>query len=237
MLRRLAPAALMFTALAPSMAHAQVNIDQDKSPAHIFASDCSVCHKSTRGLANGRGHSALTGFLEEHYTSSREEAAAMAAYVLAGGGGVGTAAPARNQNTTAARDRASADEPKTGQARRPAKPGEEPAAGGKPGRTVGERGKREQDQRSATAEPGHVGGERKPAVEHRDANTPLRQRDGQKPAETPAPASAPAAVAERKPVEPSKPASGPLGPAASAAAVQQEEANKPSPAPTDNIAD
>ncbi len=83
----LAPAIVLFAALAPPMAHAQVNIDQDKTPAHIFASDCAVCHKSIRGLANGRGSSALTGFLAEHYTSSREEAAALAAYVLAGGGG------------------------------------------------------------------------------------------------------------------------------------------------------
>lgn len=241
MLRRLAPAALLFLflafflAFAAPAAHAQVNIDQDKSPAHIFASDCTVCHKSTRGLANGRGNSALTGFLAEHYTSSHEEAAAMAAYVLASGGGVGTAAPARDQNATATRDRASTEEPKTRQARRPPKPDQGPAASGKPNRAAGERGKREE---SATAEPGRPAAEGKPAVERPEANTPPRQHDRQKPAETPAPASAPAAVtAERKPAEPLKPEIAPMGPAASAVAPPQGEPNKSSPAPTDNIPD
>src|SRR5487761_1401531 len=68
--------------LAPAPASAQVNIDQDKTPAHIYASDCSVCHKSIRGLANGQGRPGLTAFLAEHYTSSESEAAALAAYVL-----------------------------------------------------------------------------------------------------------------------------------------------------------
>ena len=110
--RHLAPAFILVAALAPLSARAQVNIDQDKSPAHIFASDCSVCHKSTRGLANGRGSSALTGFLEEHYTSSREEAASVAAYVLSAGGGVGTAAPVREEKPDSARGRAATAEVK-----------------------------------------------------------------------------------------------------------------------------
>ena len=97
MSRHLAPVIILAAILAPISAHAQVNIDQDKTPAHIFASDCSVCHKTTRGLANGRGNSALTGFLSEHYTSSREEAASVAAYVLSAGGGVGTATPVRGE--------------------------------------------------------------------------------------------------------------------------------------------
>src|SRR5579872_5684777 len=119
--RHLAPAIILAAILTPISAHAQVNIDQDKTPAHIFASDCSVCHKTTRGLANGRGNSALTGFLSEHYTSSREEAASVAAYVLSAGGGVGTATPVRGeQKPDSARGRPAAEakpeskpEPKT----------------------------------------------------------------------------------------------------------------------------
>jgi hypothetical protein len=89
-LRRAAPALALLAALAAPVAHAQVNIDQDKTPAHIYASDCAVCHKSIRGLANGRSRTALTEYLAEHYTSSDSEAAALAAYVISGGGGIGS---------------------------------------------------------------------------------------------------------------------------------------------------
>jgi hypothetical protein len=95
-LRRTAPALALLAGLAPPVAHAQVNIDQDKTPAHIYASDCAVCHKSIRGLANGRSRTALTSYLAEHYTSSDSEAAALAAYVLSGGGGVGRPASAHD---------------------------------------------------------------------------------------------------------------------------------------------
>jgi hypothetical protein len=95
-LRRTAPALALLAGLALPVAHAQVNIDQDKTPAHIYASDCAVCHKSIRGLANGRGRTALTSYLAEHYTSSDSEAAALAAYVLSGGGGVGRPASAHD---------------------------------------------------------------------------------------------------------------------------------------------
>ncbi|MGB6534373.1 MAG: hypothetical protein WBF58_00245, partial [Xanthobacteraceae bacterium] len=138
MFTRFVPAIVLLALVPPLPAHAQVNIDQDKTPAHIFASDCSVCHKSARGLANGRGSSTLTGFLTEHYTSSREEAAAMSAYVLASGGGVGTATPVRTQKPDGQRGRASAEDAKPHQGRTAAKPGEEPAASAKLRRPAGE---------------------------------------------------------------------------------------------------
>jgi hypothetical protein len=77
-------------AMIPMLARAQVNIDQGKSSADIFANDCAACHKSTRGLANGQNSLALSSFLREHYTASKEQANALAAYVLANGGGSGT---------------------------------------------------------------------------------------------------------------------------------------------------
>jgi hypothetical protein len=77
-------------AMIPMQARAQVNIDQGKSPADIFANDCAACHKSTRGLANGQNSLALSSFLREHYTASKDQANALAAYVLANGGGSGT---------------------------------------------------------------------------------------------------------------------------------------------------
>jgi len=240
--RHLAPAFIMFAALAPLSARAQVNIDQDKSPAHIFASDCSVCHKSTRGLANGRGSSALTGFLEEHYTSSREEAASVAAYVLSAGGGVGTAAPVREEKPDSARGRAATAEAKPEskpdakpepRTRRAAKPGEEPGAGGKPRRTVHERGK-PKDERSASVEPGGVAGEKKPPADHRVPAAATHAHDQPEEAAPPA-AAAPAAAVAAVPAAPATPQVTPIAPAPSAP-PQSRPAGAMSP-PADNIPD
>jgi hypothetical protein len=242
--RHLAPAFILAAALAPASAHAQVNIDQDKSPAHIFSSDCAVCHKTTRGLANGRGSSALTGFLAEHYTSSREEAASVAAYVLSAGGGVGTAAPVRDAKPDSARGRAAAagQEPKTEskpepKTRRAAKPEEQPGAGTKPRRTAREHAK-PREERSASVEPSSPAPEKKP-VERGGPAAAARAHNQPKPAEEaapPKPEAVPAAVtAAAKPVEPVKPEATPMSPAASAPARAQPAAA--SPAPTDNIPD
>ena len=92
MFRGVAPAIGLFIGLVPVMAQAQTNIDQGKSPAEVFANDCATCHKSARGLANGRGSSGLASFLVEHYTASKDQAASLAAYVMGAGGG--EAAPA-----------------------------------------------------------------------------------------------------------------------------------------------
>ena len=129
MFRGVAPAIGLFMALLPAMAQAQTNIDQGKSPAEIFANDCATCHKSARGLANGRGSSGLASFLVEHYTASKDQAAALAAYVMGAGGG--EAAPARGPKPGAPpdRNRASAEPA-------PSRPGEKPdqapSAAGRP---------------------------------------------------------------------------------------------------------
>jgi len=47
-------------ALVPAMAQAQTNIDQGKPASELFANYCAVCHKSTRGLANGRSSLTLS---------------------------------------------------------------------------------------------------------------------------------------------------------------------------------
>ena len=121
MFRGVAPAIALFIGLVPIMAQAQTNIDQGKSPAEIFANDCATCHKSARGLANGRGSSGLASFLAEHYTASKDQAAALAAYVMGAGGG--EAAPAARGPKPASapdRNRASA-EPGTQPTRAPRK--------------------------------------------------------------------------------------------------------------------
>jgi hypothetical protein len=64
----------------------QTNIDQGKPASELFANYCAVCHKSTRGLANGRSGLSLSLFLREHYATSSQQAAALAAYVINAGG-------------------------------------------------------------------------------------------------------------------------------------------------------
>src|SRR5262245_39663535 len=54
----------------------QTNIDQGKPASELFANYCAVCHKSTRGLANGRNSLSLSLFLREHYATSGQQAAA-----------------------------------------------------------------------------------------------------------------------------------------------------------------
>jgi hypothetical protein len=233
--RSFAPAIALFALMAPPLAHAQVNIDQDKTPAHIYASDCAVCHKTIRGLANGRGNAALTGFLNEHYTSNEQEAAALAAYVLAGGGGSGTPAPVRVDNSDADQ---SAAEPKPREARRPAKPGQGPAASAKPPRSA-ERSKPEKPERSASVELGRA--ERKPLAGRRDGGAPDRLHGRIKPAEAapikPQPAKPEPAqlAAAPKPAEVAKPDGNP--PPSRVVAPEQTRPAGAAPAPTDNIPD
>lgn len=133
MFRGIAPAIGLFVGLLPAMAQAQTNIDQGKSPAEVFANDCATCHKSARGLANGRGSSGLASFLVEHYTASKDQAASLAAYVMGAGGG--EAAPATHGPKPASppdRNRASA-EPEASPTRTPGKPDQMPPAAGRQG--------------------------------------------------------------------------------------------------------
>ena len=58
--------ASIFLGAAVAAAQAQVNIDQGKSAAQIFANDCAACHKATRGLANGKNSAALASFLRDN---------------------------------------------------------------------------------------------------------------------------------------------------------------------------
>jgi hypothetical protein len=57
-----------------------------KTPAQLFASDCSVCHKSPQGLSRSDARS-LANFLREHYTTKPETAGSLAAFVAAANAG------------------------------------------------------------------------------------------------------------------------------------------------------
>jgi hypothetical protein len=63
------------------VAQAQENLDQGKTAAQLYASDCAICHKRPDGLSKAGGFFGLQSFLREHYTASRESAAAIAAYL------------------------------------------------------------------------------------------------------------------------------------------------------------
>ena len=125
---RLAPMIGLLAGLAPAAAYAQTDIDQGKTPAQMFASDCAVCHKAPRGLAKGRNSLMLSSYLREHYTTGREQAAALAAYVL--GAGNGPAEPAtQGRAQKPAAERARTEEPKgPARARLPGKPEERGSA-------------------------------------------------------------------------------------------------------------
>src|ERR1700739_2486984 len=117
--------------LAPAMACAQVNIDQDKSPAQIYAGDCAACHKSIRGLANGRSAGSPSGFLSEHYTASSREAADAAAFARASASAGGSGAPVRGQPDGVG-SRATAEQPRNREAHRAERPEEKPVPNAKP---------------------------------------------------------------------------------------------------------
>jgi hypothetical protein len=82
-------------ALSAGPTRGQTNIDQGKPASELFANYCAVCHKSTRGLANGRNSVTLSMFLREHYAASSQQAAALAAYVISAGGNAAAPKPER----------------------------------------------------------------------------------------------------------------------------------------------
>jgi hypothetical protein len=98
---------------------AQESLDRGKSPAQLFASDCSGCHKSPQGLGKAGGLAGLDSFLRGHYTASRETAAGIANYLKAMD--TGRAAPGRaSKRTSKGDDKAKSDDKK----KSGAKPGE-----------------------------------------------------------------------------------------------------------------
>lgn len=64
-------------------AAAQDDLDRGKTGAQLYASNCSLCHKTPVGLARAGGLFGISNFLRDHYTASRETAAVIAAYLEA----------------------------------------------------------------------------------------------------------------------------------------------------------
>jgi hypothetical protein len=221
--RRSAYAIALLAGLAPTLGHAQTNIDQGKSPAEVFANDCATCHKAARGLAHGRGTSDLGSFLAEHYTASREQASALAAYVMgAGGGDALPATPGRGQKPVTGQARVEEPKPAT----QPRKPEDGTPATARLQSPAGEETKKPGDVPGIVQEPGAAG--RKPALSRRETPPPAAGKGHPKEPET-APPQEPAAAAEASPAaQEANPASAP-----GAIAGSDESA----PIPRDNIPD
>jgi cytochrome c553 len=64
-----------------SSAGAQGDLDQSKTAAQLYASNCATCHKSLASVRNTKSFFELKTFLSQHYTSNRETAANLAAYL------------------------------------------------------------------------------------------------------------------------------------------------------------
>ena len=128
--------AVAVTSAEPALS--QTNIDQGKPASELFANYCAVCHKSTRGLANGRSSLTLSMFLREHYAASSQQAAALAAYVISAGGNAPAPKPERAKSEEAKGQEAKGQEAKGHETKPRAASAksepEKPVPGGQPGR-------------------------------------------------------------------------------------------------------
>jgi hypothetical protein len=89
-------AAVPALALTAGAAFAQ-DFTAGKTPAQLFASDCSACHRSPDGLGKKYNAGSLTGFLRAHYTTKQETAGSLAKYVM----GFAAARPVATTSPTA----------------------------------------------------------------------------------------------------------------------------------------
>ena len=62
-----------------NMARAE-DLDAGKTGPKLFATNCTSCHRTPKGLAKRKGWF-LAGFLQVHYTASRASASELAAYL------------------------------------------------------------------------------------------------------------------------------------------------------------
>jgi hypothetical protein len=216
---------LAVAVISPGPTRGQVNIDQGKSASELFANDCAVCHKSTRGLANGRNSLTLSLFLREHYAASGQQAAALAAYVIGAGGN----APAPKPD-----QRAKSEEPKGQDARGQEAKGQD--AKGQDAKGQETRGQdtkgREAKPRAASVSPKSEPEKPARAGEPGHASEPAHEEEAPAQQE-PAPAvAAPAANPSSSTAEAPE-----LRPTTSAGVPPDSQSNDGEPIPRDNIPD
>jgi hypothetical protein len=81
-LGRIVLAGALLGTVGVTAVRAQTVLGDPRDAAKTFASNCSACHKSPRGLAKS---GSVAGFLRQHYTTGPEMSAAMAAYLVSAG--------------------------------------------------------------------------------------------------------------------------------------------------------
>lgn len=161
----------VWTLCLPTGAGAQESLDRGKSPAQLFASDCSLCHKSPQGLVKSGGFG-LDNFLREHYTASRETASAIASYLRSVNSGPGRA----SKRTAKGDDKTRSDDKKRpgvkpGEAKGTERPDTAPGASRSSGPKSSEPGSSEpKPAEIMTTEPKAV--ESKPSAPARDEPKP-----------------------------------------------------------------
>ena len=72
---------ISFALCVASSAGAQGNLDQSKTAAQLYASNCATCHESLASVRKTKSFFELERILSQHYTSNRESAANLAAYL------------------------------------------------------------------------------------------------------------------------------------------------------------
>lgn len=229
MFRRIVPAIGAGAAAAVAVISAgptlgQTNIDQGKPASELFANYCAVCHKSTRGLANGRSSLSLSLFLREHYAASGQQAAALAAYVLGAGGNAPAAKPEQH---------ARPEEPKGQEAKGQESKGHE----AKP-RAASASPKPEPERPTRPGEPGHaVEPSHEEASPAQQQSAPVLAAPATTPAATTPAATTPAATTPATAPPPSTAEVPELRPPTSAGASAESQSNDGAPVPRDNIPD
>lgn len=194
-----------------------IDLNEGKTAAQMFASDCSVCHQKPNGLAKGRSSGQLAGFLRQHYTTGTQQAGMLASFLTSEG--MDRGAPRDAQDRPGARERKPVDRPPASIGRR--QPDSDNADADGEGRRKpatneaskpADRDAPSNRRQSRDHEEGRKPSERKPAANAR-ASKPAAPEIKQ--SETPAPAAAapeaPAAEPAAPPVE-EKPATPPPGP-------------------------
>jgi hypothetical protein len=146
--------ALLAGGLGIAGLRAQTVLGDPRDAARTFASNCSACHKSPRGLAKS---GQVAGFLRQHYTTGPEMSAAMAAYLVA----AGAAPPEKKAAATAADATAAKNKGKKGEQLAAQSPAD--AAEALQQRTL--RGKQRAAKSHDEAAPAHVAPAAAPAAE------------------------------------------------------------------------
>lgn len=205
------------------------NLEAGKSPAQLFAANCSVCHKSARGLLRGVPPGDLPGFLRQHYTTSSDMAKAVSAYVVANGAGGGRK-PNDDGLTRRGRELTREQQPASGDAK-PAAEAELPA-GRKPKASKKNRRHHEEPPKADAVK--DEAGKPEPVTNEAPKQTaPVTPTEEAKPAEAvkPEPKSEAAPATRTDPVPAVTPAPKEAEPSAPAPVPAPPPASSPSAAP------